>query len=311
MEFRIKEARRAEAEFEVRQEWIPLEEISPNLQRAVLAAEDDRFYQHSGIDWLALAEEVHYQGDTLFSWWSGDDRRALWEALAYLRAHRNEIKGRSTLTQQLAKNLYFTPGRSFLRKLNEAVVAKRLEFFLPKERILELYLNVAEWGPGIFGAEAAARAYFNVGAGNLTLVQAAALAATLPHPLTSNPSYRPAQMAWRRDLLLARLRGPLPPTPPTVGVPLPPDTVRAWQGYVGQEDDGAEPQVTILDGSKLRPFPAFPVLFPGRIKLTVPREYFSDSTRKGGRRLEKEPVHGQHDPRPSDPPDIPLLGMRR
>jgi len=224
MESRIKEARRAEDEFVVRQEWLPLEEISPNLQRAVLVSEDDRFYQHQGIDWLALAEEVRYQGDTLFSWWSGDDRRALWEALSYLRAHRNEIKGRSTLTQQLAKNLYFTPGRSFIRKLNEAVVAKRLEWFLSKERILEIYLNVAEWGPGIFGAEAAARAYFDVGAGKLSLGQAAALAATLPHPLTSNPSHRPARMAWRRELLLARLRGPPPPAPPTVEVPLLPDT---------------------------------------------------------------------------------------
>ena len=224
MESRIKEARRAETDFEVAKEWIPLEEISPNLQRAVLVAEDDRFYQHNGIDWRALSEEVHYQGDSLFSWFSGEDLRALWEALSYFRDHRQEIKGRSTLTQQLAKNLYFTPGRSFVRKLNEAVVAKRLEFFLPKERILEIYLNVAEWGPGIFGAEAAARAYFDVSAGELTLVQAAALAATLPHPLTSNPSYRPAQMAWRRDLLLARLRGPLPPPPPAVEASLPPDT---------------------------------------------------------------------------------------
>jgi monofunctional biosynthetic peptidoglycan transglycosylase len=224
MDYRIEEADRAGREYSVRQEWLPLQKISPDLRRMVLVAEDDRFYQHRGIDWRSLAEEVHYQGDTAFSWWSGDDRRALWEALSYLRTHRSEIKGRSTITQQLAKNLYFSPKRSFVRKLNEAVVAKRLELFLPKDRILELYLNVAEWGPGIFGAEAAARAYFGTGAGDLTLGQAAALAATLPHPLTSNPSYRPAQMEWRRDLLLDRLRSPTPPRPPEVRIPVLPDT---------------------------------------------------------------------------------------
>ena len=112
MEYRVKEARRADVDFVLRHEWVPLEQISTNLQRTVLTAEDDRFYQHQGIDWRALAEEVHYRGDTTFSWGSSDDRKALWEALAFLRAHRDEIKGRSTLTQQLAKNLYFTPRRS-------------------------------------------------------------------------------------------------------------------------------------------------------------------------------------------------------
>ena len=145
--------------------------------------------------------------------------QALWEALAFLRAHRDEIKGRSTLTQQLAKNLYFTPRRSFFRKLNEAVVAKRLEFFLPKDRILEVYLNVVEWGPGTFGAEAAARTYFDRSAKELTLDQAAALAATLPHPLTSNPSFHPGQMAWRKAHLLSRLRGPPPGTSDTLRPP--------------------------------------------------------------------------------------------
>jgi len=225
MEYRIKEARRAGEELALQQEWLPLAAISPNLRRAVLAAEDDRFYLHSGIDWRALAEEVHYQGDTLFSWWSADDRRALGDALAYVRANRSKIKGRSTLTQQLAKNLYFTPDRSFVRKVNEALVAKRLEFFLSKDRILEIYLNVVEWGPGVFGSEAAARAHFRRGAGELTLEQAAALAATLPHPLTSNPSYHPAQMEWRKSALLARLRGPaLPPPPPNIEVPTLPDS---------------------------------------------------------------------------------------
>jgi monofunctional glycosyltransferase len=218
MEHRLEEARREGRELSLRHHWIPLEAVSPNLRRAVLAAEDDRFYQHRGIDWRALAEEVQYQGDTTFSWLSREDRQALREALRHYWANRDEIKGRSTITQQLAKNLYFTPERSVFRKVSEAVVTRRLERFLTKDRILEIYLNVAEWGPGIFGAQAAALAYFERGAEELTLEQAAALAATLPHPLSSNPSHRPARMAWRQEMLLARLRSP-PSPPPDVPIP--------------------------------------------------------------------------------------------
>ncbi len=230
MDYRLKEARRAGSPLLLQIEWVGLEDISPNLLRAVLAAEDDRFYRHEGIDWRALAEEVGYQGDTAFSWWSSEDRRALRGAFSYALAHRDEIKGRSTITQQLAKNLYFTPNRSLVRKVNEAVVTKRLELFLPKDRILEVYLNVAEWGPGIFGAEAASRAYFGKSAKDLSLNQAAALAATLPHPLTSNPSYRPSQMEWRKNALLTRLGSPLPPPPPDVVIYPPPDTAGSGGG---------------------------------------------------------------------------------
>lgn len=212
MEFRVHEARRKGDTLTLRHRWTPLQQISPNLRRAVLAAEDDRFYQHHGIDWRSLREELKYPGDTVFSWLSPDDLGALRASLAYAWAHRHEIKGRSTISQQLAKNLYFTPSRSLFRKFGEAVVAKRLEAFLSKDRILELYLNVAEWGPGIFGADAAAKEYFGRTAGDLSLEQAAALAATLPHPLTSNPSHRPSQMLWRRDLLLNRLRSRSPPS---------------------------------------------------------------------------------------------------
>ncbi len=121
----------------------------------------------------------------------------------------------------------------------EMVVAKRLERHLEKDRILELYLNAAEWGPGVFGVEAAAQAYFGRSAANVGLAQAAALAATLPHPLTSNPSHRPSRMAWRRDLILSRLqpgasRAPVPipePVPelviPDTGSVVPPDTAPA------------------------------------------------------------------------------------
>ena len=151
--------------------------------------------------------------------------------MAYYRSHSDEIKGRSTLTQQLAKNLYFTPERSLTRKAGEFVVASRLERFLGKDRILELYLNTAELGPGIFGVGAAARVYFGVPAQRLTRIQSASLAATLPHPLTSNPKTRPARMAWRRDLIMARLAGRsvvIPAEPPTLEAPevdLPPPQV--------------------------------------------------------------------------------------
>ncbi len=224
MEQRAREARREGRELVIQQQWVPLKDISANLRRAVLTSEDDRFYQHAGIDWKALATEVHYQADTTFSWWSPKDLHALWDALEYARAHRSDIKGRSTITQQVAKNLYFSSRRSLVRKVAEAVVAKRLELILSKERILEIYLNVAEWGPGIFGAQAAAQTYFHRSASQLTLEQAAALAATLPQPLSSNPDYRPSRMNWRKDLILDRLTGPLPPAPPPVSEPAPPDT---------------------------------------------------------------------------------------
>jgi monofunctional biosynthetic peptidoglycan transglycosylase len=224
MEYRVREARKDGRTLTIQREWVPLSQISENLRRAVLVSEDDRFYQHHGIDWRALGEESGYRGDTVFSWWDLRDLGALREAVSYVWANRTEVKGRSTLTQQLAKNLYFTPDRSLVRKVAEAVVAKRLEFFLTKHRILELYLNLAEWGPGVFGAEAAAHTYFDRGADDLTLEEAATLAAILPHPLTSNPHFHPARMVWRREMLLLRLRGPPLPPPPHIEVPLLPDT---------------------------------------------------------------------------------------
>ncbi len=242
MEQRIDEARASDLTLEIRRVWVPLEEISPNLQRAVIVAEDYRFREHEGIDWVSLADEVEWTGDDDFSWFSPSDVGALVDAFRYVWANRSELRGRSTLTQQLAKNLYFGTDRSLVRKAMEAVVAKRLERHLEKDRILELYLNIAEWGPGVFGAEAAAQVYFGRSAANLSLSQAATLAATLPHPLTSNLHTRPGRMVWRRDLILDRidpsrrvpaLPSPLPPpdfdvdfTPSgePLGVPSPSDS---------------------------------------------------------------------------------------
>jgi len=267
MEQRIREARSEGKAFEIRQSWVPLDQVSRHLVRAVIVAEDYRFREHAGVDWVSLAEEVHWTGDDAFSWTSAQDLAALREALAYAWAHRSELRGRSTITQQLAKNLYYGTERSFIRKAVEMVVAKRLERTVGKDRILEIYLNVAEWGPGIFGAEEAARAYFGRSASDLTLEQAAALAATLPHPLTSNPSTNPARMRWRRDLILERLApaSGIPPAPaplpdPEIDVPdldapdldvldldvlgTPPQPLTPDSGRAEREPSGARPQLT-------------------------------------------------------------------
>jgi len=230
MEQRAREARGQDLPFEVDQRWASLDEISPNLVRAVIVAEDYRFRLHEGVDWVSLADEVEWTGDDDFSWWSPSDLGALRRALAFAWANRDDLRGRSTLTQQLAKNLYFGTDRTLLRKAMEFVVAGRLERRLGKDRILELYLNVAEWGPGIFGAEAAAQAYFGRSAASLTLDQAAALAGTLPHPLTSNPSRSPGRMLWRKRLILERLdpssgtpTAPLPLPEPEIDIHLAPE----------------------------------------------------------------------------------------
>ena len=215
MEQRVRQARSKGDSLRIRRNWKPLGEISRNLRRAVVIAEDARFYDHDGIDWQALGEEVRYRGDGEFSWFSPSDVRALARSLNYYRTHRDRVRGRSTLTQQLAKNLYFSERRSLSRKAGEFIVARRLEWFLDKDRILELYLNVVEFGPGLFGAEAAARHYFGKPARSLTAEQAAALAATLPHPLTSNPRLRPGRMNWRKQMILARMgvQGPVQTVP--------------------------------------------------------------------------------------------------
>jgi monofunctional glycosyltransferase len=194
-------------ELQIRQEWVPLDRISPRLRRAVIVAEDARFYDHGGVDWRALREEFRYRGDDDFSLLDRADRRALLESVQYYRRNRDRVRGRSTITQQVAKNLYYSTDRSAVRKVEELIVARRLERLLSKDRILEIYLNVAEWGPGIYGAEAAARHYFGRAAAELNADQAAALAATLPHPLTSNPDSRPGRMEWRKQLILSRMGG--------------------------------------------------------------------------------------------------------
>jgi monofunctional glycosyltransferase len=180
MEARLQQARAGGETLVLSHTWVPLDELPEVLIRAVLVAEDDRFRDHGGVDWAALAEEVRYRGSLPPDLRNPEDRAELAAAWRVLRENRDEIRGRSTLTQQLARNLYLSETRSFVRKGQEFLLARRLEFFLDKDRILELYLNVAEFGPGIFGVEAASRAYFQRSARDVTLFQAASLAGTLP-----------------------------------------------------------------------------------------------------------------------------------
>jgi monofunctional glycosyltransferase len=161
-----------------RYDFVPLSQISPNLQHAVIAAEDGRFYQHHGFDW----HEIQIAAD--------DD----WEG--------GRVRGASTLTQQLVKNLFFGTGRSILRKGAEFTLVPLAELFLGKQRILEIYLNVVEWGPGIYGADAACHYYDGTAARNTDRQQAARLAAILPAPLKR----RPARMNHSSGLILERMR---------------------------------------------------------------------------------------------------------
>jgi monofunctional biosynthetic peptidoglycan transglycosylase len=161
-----------------RYKFIPLSQISPDLQHAVVAAEDARFYQHHGFDW----HEIQIA--------AADDMEG------------GRFRGASTITQQLVKNLFFGTGRSILRKGAEFTLVPVAEFVLGKRRILELYLNVVEWGPGIYGAESACRAYDRTSARNIGREQSAQLAAILPAPLKR----RPERMNHYSALILERMR---------------------------------------------------------------------------------------------------------
>jgi len=160
-----------------RYEFVPLSQISPNLQHAVIAAEDERFYQHHGFDWHAI--EIAAQDD----------------------AEGGRIRGGSTITQQLVKNLFFGTGRSILRKGAEASLVPVAEFVLGKRRILELYLNVVEWGPGVYGAESACEYYYRTPARDVGRQQSAQLAAILPLPLKRRPDH----MQHYTDIILERM----------------------------------------------------------------------------------------------------------
>ena len=164
MEYREQEWRREGKNLTIKQQWVPLSRISPYVIKAVMIAEDDKFYQHEGFDFEAIQKAVEKD----------------------LKAGKFKVGG-STISQQLAKNLFLSPSKNPARKLKEAILTWRLERTLPKKRIMELYLNVVEWGEGIFGIETAARSYYGKSASALGPEEAARLAAVLPNPRKYNP----------------------------------------------------------------------------------------------------------------------------
>nr|MBA3540700.1 monofunctional biosynthetic peptidoglycan transglycosylase [Deltaproteobacteria bacterium] len=186
IDLRRAEARAAGRAFELRWEWRPIGKISRFLRAAVIYAEDDKFFRHDGVDWDAIEDAIE-------SNWERD-------AMAV---------GGSTITQQLAKNLYLSPRRSLVRKAREMLIAYALEDHLSKTRLLEIYLNIAEWGDGVFGAEAAARRWYGRSAQQLTPAQAVRLAIALPNPFTRAPTVNSSKMTKKavRIIRLLRLQG--------------------------------------------------------------------------------------------------------
>jgi monofunctional biosynthetic peptidoglycan transglycosylase len=182
-----------------RQEWVPYARISDNLKRAVIASEDGSFVNHEGVDWDAIekAWERNAKAEELAA------RRA---ALAPSRAKPPRIVGGSTITQQLAKNLFLSGERTLLRKGQEIVLTFALEQLLTKQRILEIYLNSVEWGEGVFGAEAAAQHYFRKGAGKLSAYESARLAVMLPQPKRFEKNPGSGYLAGRASTIVARMR---------------------------------------------------------------------------------------------------------
>jgi monofunctional biosynthetic peptidoglycan transglycosylase len=182
-----KRSREAVAQGKVPQKrmvWIPSERISPHLLHAVISAEDPNFWKHRGVD-----------------------RIAMWEALKKDWRERRLVRGGSTVDQQLAKNLFLSPSKNPLRKVQEIIAAVEMEIFLGKKRILEIYVNVIEWGDGVYGAEAAAQHYFKGSASSLTPEQAAYLAAIIPGPRGAyNPAKYPDRVQRRALWILSRIR---------------------------------------------------------------------------------------------------------
>ncbi len=168
MRLRLSEMRETRPDARLQHQWVPYERISIHLKRAVVAAEDDRFVEHEGFDWEGIQRALEK-----------NERRG------------RKVAGGSTISQQLAKNLFLSPSRSWLRKGQEAVITVMIETIWDKRRILEVYLNVVEWGDGVFGAEAAAQHYYRVPAARLGPAEAARLAVMLPNPRRYERSFGP------------------------------------------------------------------------------------------------------------------------
>ncbi|MQY51522.1 monofunctional biosynthetic peptidoglycan transglycosylase [Rhodocyclus tenuis] len=182
MEIRLAELRQKKPDAELKQQWVSFERISPNLKRAIIASEDARFVDHEGFDWDGMQKAME----------------------------KNQQKGRivaggSTISQQLAKNLFLSPAKTPWRKAEEAAITLMLENLWSKRRILEVYLNVIEWGDGVFGAEAAARHYYGVSAAQLSPEQAARLAGMVPNPRFYDRNRGAPGLAKKTGIILTRM----------------------------------------------------------------------------------------------------------
>jgi monofunctional biosynthetic peptidoglycan transglycosylase len=196
MELRAREAHAKGRPAAKEHRWVPYARISANLKRAVIVTEDSAFWQHEGVDYEQLRESMEVN----------------WERGEFAR-------GASTITQQLAKNLYLSPSKNPMRKLRELLITRRLDVELPKQRILEIYLNVIEWGDGVWGAEAAARKYFRKSAADLNATESALLAAAIANPHIMDPG-RPSARLRRRQQMIMRRMGAVTP-PPVIAEPAP------------------------------------------------------------------------------------------
>jgi monofunctional biosynthetic peptidoglycan transglycosylase len=195
---RIREAEAKGQQPRREQVWAPLDRISPNLQRAVLAGEDTNFLTHRGFDYEAIQKAFEQAQRE-----AARQAKAEGEDDDWLPNLPEFKRGGSTISQQLAKNLYLSSQRSFLRKAQEAVLTVMIERTMTKRRILELYLNVIEWGDGVYGAEAAAQHYFHKPASALSVSEAAFLSAMIPNPRTVfNPQTNPRRVARRQRIIL-------------------------------------------------------------------------------------------------------------
>ena len=226
-ELREREAAQAGKPLRHYQVWVPYTRISPNLKRAVLVAEDDAFWQHEGIDMEQL--KISIRNDI----------------------EKGQVRGGSTITQQLAKNLYLSPSRDPVRKLRELIIARRLEAGLSKARIFEIYLNVIEWGDGIWGAEAAARSYFGSSAASLSAEQAALLAGAIINPRVYSPARPNARLLRRQRIILSRMGAYVPPAavPVVNSQPQPSDT--------NEEADAPAPELS--EPASAPPEPSAPI----------------------------------------------------
>ncbi len=182
MEIRLAELRVKNPQAELKQQWVPYDRISIHLKRAIIAAEDAKFVDHEGFDWEGMQKALE----------------------------KNQKKGRfvaggSTISQQLAKNLFLTPSKSYFRKIEEAIITLMLENLWSKRRIFEVYLNVIEWGNGVFGAEAAARHYYNLGAAQLGPEQAARLAGMVPNPRYYDRNRAAPGLGRKTAIILGRM----------------------------------------------------------------------------------------------------------